>query len=66
MHPAGDSEETQVALIFTRIASFDNPSKDVNDPFELVRHEKHTLFLSHPEGRKNTRLKGPEISFMHF
>ena len=55
-----------MVLIFTHIASFDNPSKDVNDPFELVGHEKHTLFLSHPEDRKNTRFKGPEISFMHF
>jgi hypothetical protein len=26
---AGDSEETQAVSIFTRIASFDNPSKDV-------------------------------------
>jgi hypothetical protein len=30
VHSAGDSEETQAVLIFTRIASFDNPSKDVN------------------------------------
>jgi hypothetical protein len=32
----GDCEEAQAVSIFTRIAAFDNPSKDVNQLFELV------------------------------
>jgi len=44
----GDSEETQLGSIFTRIASFDNPSKDVNEPFESVA--KKSEWFSLPTG----------------
>jgi len=32
----GGPKETRVVSIFTLIASFDNPSKDANEPFESV------------------------------
>jgi hypothetical protein len=31
--------------IFTRIASFDNPSKDVNEPFESVAKKREWFSL---------------------
>jgi hypothetical protein len=36
MNSAGGPEQAYVPSIFTRIACFDNPSKDVHWPFEAM------------------------------
>src|SRR6266487_2042753 len=62
----GDSEETQAVSIFTRIASFDNPSKDVYYPFQAVGTKSALVSESSREPQRDRGLRGQKLSLTRF